>query len=81
MESVNHQFRQGAYAYQSRWKGALQWLREQLNEAPSDKVRIALEELVSPGTCSDCKGQRLPFGFTRGTAWWPGNRRVHDLAH
>ena len=32
-------FRQGAYSYQSRWKGALHWLRERLNEAPSEKVR------------------------------------------
>src|SRR5687768_12055846 len=38
-------FRQGAYSYQSRWKGALHWLRERLNEAPSEKVRVALEEL------------------------------------
>ncbi len=52
-------FRQGAYSYQSRWKGALHWLRERLNEAPSEKVRSALEELVSPGTCPECKGRRL----------------------
>ena len=52
-------FRQGAYSYQSRWKGALHWLRERLSEAPSEKVRSALEELVSPGTCADCQGRRL----------------------
>jgi excinuclease ABC subunit A len=52
-------FRQGAYSYQSRWKGALHWLRERLNEAPSEKVRVALEELVSPGICPECKGKRL----------------------
>ena len=50
---------QGAYSYQSRWKGALHWLRERLNEAPSEKVRAAIEELVSPGTCPECKGRRL----------------------
>jgi excinuclease ABC subunit A len=52
-------FRQGAYTYQSEWKGAVRWLRERLNEAPSEKVRLALEELVSPVTCPDCEGKRL----------------------
>ena len=52
-------FRQGAYSYQGRWKGALHWLRDRLNEAPSEKVRLALEELVSPRICPDCKGRRL----------------------
>src|SRR5512132_1011387 len=52
-------FRQGLYSYQSPWKGALRWLRSRLNEAPSDKVRVTLEELVSPSMCPDCKGRRL----------------------
>jgi excinuclease ABC subunit A len=52
-------FRQGLYSYQSPWKGALRWLRDRLNEAPSEKVRITLDELVSPSTCPDCKGRRL----------------------
>src|SRR6185436_13940781 len=52
-------FRQGLYSYQGPWKGAVRWLRERLNEAPSEKVRIALEELVSPSACPDCKGKRL----------------------
>jgi excinuclease ABC subunit A len=52
-------FRQGAYVYQSDWKGAVRWLRERLHEAPSEKVRLAIEELVSPVTCPDCKGRRL----------------------
>ncbi|MDT4954611.1 MAG: excinuclease subunit [Acidobacteriota bacterium] len=52
-------FRQGSYTYQSEWKGAVRWLRERMNEAPSEKVRLALEELVSPVTCPDCKGKRL----------------------
>jgi excinuclease ABC subunit A len=34
-------------------------LRDRLNEPPSEKVRIALEELVSPAVCPDCKGRRL----------------------
>ncbi len=52
-------FRQGLYSYQSPWKGALRWLRERLNEAPSDKATSALEDLVSPTMCRDCKGRRL----------------------
>src|SRR6266550_5190753 len=52
-------FRQGLYSYQGPWKGAVRWLRERLNEAPSEKIRLALEELVSPSVCPDCKGRRL----------------------
>jgi len=52
-------FRQGNYTYQSDWKGAVRHLRERMNEAPSEKVRLALEELVSPVTCPDCLGRRL----------------------
>ncbi|MFN2492631.1 MAG: excinuclease ABC subunit UvrA [Pyrinomonadaceae bacterium] len=52
-------FRQGLYTYQSPWKGALRWLRDRLNEAASEKVRLALEELVSPSVCPECKGKRL----------------------
>jgi excinuclease ABC subunit A len=52
-------FRQGLYSYQGPWKGAVRWLRERLNEAPSEKIRAALEELVSPSACPDCKGRRL----------------------
>ncbi len=52
-------FRQGLYSYQGPWKGAVRWLRERLNEAPSEKIRMALEELVSPSVCPDCKGRRL----------------------
>ncbi len=52
-------FKQGAYTYQSDWRGAVRHLRERLNEAPSEKVRLAIEELVSPVVCPDCKGRRL----------------------
>src|SRR5215475_4418377 len=52
-------FNQGLYSYQSEWKGALRWLQERLSEAPNEKVRVALEELVSPAVCSDCNGRRL----------------------
>ena len=52
-------FSQGLYSYQSNWKGALNWLHDRLNEAPSEKIRITLEELVSPTVCQECNGQRL----------------------
>ena len=37
----------------------MNWLHERLNEAPSEKVRLTLEELVSPTVCSQCEGRRL----------------------
>jgi excinuclease ABC subunit A len=52
-------FRQGLYTYKSPWKGALPWLRERLDEAPSEKVRVAIEEMVSPIVCRACGGRRL----------------------
>ncbi len=52
-------FRQGQYAYQSDWKGAVRHLRERISDAPSEKVRTALEELVSPVECPECHGRRL----------------------
>ena len=52
-------FTQGLYSYQSEWKGALNWLRDRLSEAPSERVRVALDELVSPTVCQECNGQRL----------------------
>ncbi len=52
-------FRQGAYSYKGPWKGALNWLGERLNDVRSDKVSEAIDEMVSPSTCRDCKGRRL----------------------
>ncbi|HBB97922.1 MAG TPA: excinuclease ABC subunit A [Blastocatellia bacterium] len=52
-------FRQGLYSYKSPWRGALPWLRERLDDAPSEKVRGAIEELVSPVVCAECRGRRL----------------------
>ena len=52
-------FRQGLYSFESPWTGALLWLRGRLNEAPSEKVTAALEDLVSPTRCPECKGKRL----------------------
>jgi excinuclease ABC subunit A len=52
-------FRQGLYQYESDWKGAVRHLSERMHNAPSERVREALEELVSPVECPDCRGQRL----------------------
>jgi excinuclease ABC subunit A len=57
--STQVKFRQGLYTYKSPWKGALPWLRERLDEAPSEKVRVAIEEMVSPIVCRVCGGRRL----------------------
>lgn len=56
---VKLSFTQGLYSYQSDWQGALNWLRERLDAAPSEKIRIALEEMVSPTICQECNGRRL----------------------
>ncbi len=61
LRGVNVQltFRQGLYSYKSPWKGALSWLRERLNQPPTERVRMALDGLVSPTACPECKGKRL----------------------
>src|SRR5207302_4018342 len=56
---IQIKFRQGLYSYRGPWQGALPWLRERLNEPPSEKIHLALEEMVSPVTCSACGGRRL----------------------
>ena len=52
-------FRQGSYKYESDWKGALRVMRDRMENPPSEKTRVALEELVAPITCPVCDGQRL----------------------
>ena len=52
-------FNQGGYKYESDWKGALRAMRERLETPPSEKVREALTELVSPVDCPACEGKRL----------------------
>lgn len=52
-------FQHGSYTYHGEWHGAIRWLRERLKEPPSESVRVAIEELVSPVTCPDCEGKRL----------------------
>jgi excinuclease ABC subunit A len=57
--SAQLKFRQGLYSYKSPWRGALPWLRERLDDAPSEKVRLTIEEMVSPALCAECSGRRL----------------------
>src|SRR5712671_4207662 len=57
--SAQLRFRQGLYSYKGYWQGALPLLRDRLNNPPSEKVRVALEEMVSPAVCRECKGLRL----------------------
>ncbi len=52
-------FRQGSYVYEGDWKGAIRAMRERLETPPSEKVREALEEFVSPMNCPACEGKRL----------------------
>ncbi|MEO8648982.1 MAG: excinuclease ABC subunit UvrA, partial [Acidobacteriota bacterium] len=52
-------FRQGSYKYESDWKGALRAMRERMEDPPSEKVRLALDELVAPVKCPVCNGRRL----------------------
>jgi excinuclease ABC subunit A len=52
-------FRQGTYKYESDWKGAMRAMRERMENPPSEKVKLALEELVSPAPCPVCLGKRL----------------------
>lgn len=52
-------FKQGTYKYESDWKGALRAVRERMETPPSEKIKAALEELVSPAPCPTCEGKRL----------------------
>ncbi len=52
-------FRQGTYVYESEWKGAIRTLKDRFETPPSEKIREALEELISPINCPKCDGKRL----------------------
>jgi excinuclease ABC subunit A len=49
----------GVHTLESEWKGAVRHLRERLETSPSEKIRLALTEMVSPVNCNVCKGKRL----------------------
>ena len=57
------EFREGKYVYESEWKGAVKFLHDRLQNAPSEKIREALNELVSPIVCPECNGRRLKPEF------------------
>jgi excinuclease ABC subunit A len=57
------EFTEGKYKYEAEWRGAVHFLHDRLHNAPSAKVREALEELVSPQTCPECLGKRLKPEF------------------
>jgi excinuclease ABC subunit A len=52
-------FRQGTYRYESDWKGALRTMRDRMENPPSEKTKLALEELIAPVPCPICAGARL----------------------
>ncbi len=52
-------FRQGTYRYESDWKGALRTMRDRMENPPSEKTKIALEDMIAPHPCPVCKGARL----------------------
>ncbi|MBX3283321.1 MAG: excinuclease ABC subunit UvrA [Acidobacteria bacterium] len=52
-------FRYGDHKFEREWRGAIRVVRERIDEPPSEKVRAALEELVAPLVCPQCKGARL----------------------
>ncbi|MEP6703847.1 MAG: excinuclease ABC subunit UvrA, partial [Acidobacteriota bacterium] len=52
-------FRQGSYRYESDWKGALRTMRDRMENPPSEKTKLALEELIAPILCPMCDGARL----------------------
>ncbi len=52
-------FRHGDYKFERDWRGALRAIRERLENPPSEKIRVALEELIAPMPCPSCDGMRL----------------------
>ena len=52
-------FRQGSYRYESEWKGALRTMRDRMENPPSEKTKLALEDLIAPIPCPICDGARL----------------------
>lgn len=51
--------RQGNHQYSTDWRGALAVMKDRLEHPPSERIREALDALVSPVTCPDCRGARL----------------------
>src|SRR5215204_6421278 len=52
-------FVHGTYKSERTWPGALRAMRDRLENPPSEKTRVALEELIAPVSCPECNGSRL----------------------
>lgn len=52
-------FRHGDYKFEREWRGALRAMRERIENPPSEKTKLALEELIAPVPCPVCHGKRL----------------------
>lgn len=52
-------FRYGDNKFEREWRGAIRVVRERIDDPPSEKVKTALEDLVAPLACPQCKGARL----------------------
>ena len=52
-------FRHGDYKFERDWRGAILAMRERIENPPSEKIKLALEELIAPIPCPVCDGQRL----------------------
>ncbi len=52
-------FTHGAYKLEREWNGALRAMRDRMENPPSEKTRLALEELIAPVECPICHGSRL----------------------
>ncbi len=52
-------FTHGAYKLERVWNGALRAMRDRMENPPSEKTRVALEELIAPVECPVCHGSRL----------------------
>ena len=66
-------FQQGSYKYEGDWKGALRAMRERMETPPSEKVREALEELVSPDAVSGLRRKTAAAGKFGGQSRRFGN--------
>jgi excinuclease ABC subunit A len=41
------------------WNGVVEVMRNRMHQATSEKIRISLENMISPATCPECNGHRL----------------------
>ena len=52
-------FKHGDHKFERDWPGAMRAMRERMENPPSEKIRLALEELIAPIHCPKCNGDRL----------------------